>query len=271
MRNLKRENVEMNRRAIVVITSILIFLLASLAFAQSSPDQNPPDQNPPSQPVPPPPVPAPAPVPVPTVQVFGGYSLLHESLNNLNGTDLDADLHIYPKTFSPRTNFNGWNAEAQYNFSRWIGGVFDASGYTGEPFAGTGGVSGVPKMNSYTFLAGPVVSYRGYKRATPYIHALFGWNRTNLSASTLTGVPSPVSNVAETYTDFTESFGGGLDYKLTRRVAFRVGELDWFRTTLNLNSFYASAFANTFIRGFETKEGNIRFSTGIVVNFSPGK
>jgi opacity protein-like surface antigen len=266
MRNLKRENVEMNRCAIVVITSILIFLLASLAVAQSSPDQNPD-----AQPAPPAPVPAPAPVPVPKVQVFGGYSLLHESLGNLNGTDLDVDLHIYPKTFSPRTNFNGWNAEAQYNFSRWIGGVVDVSGYTGEPFAGTGGVSGVPKMSSYTFLAGPVVSYRRYKRATPYIHALFGWNRANLSASTLIGVPSPVSNVAETYTDFTMAFGGGLDYKLTRRIAFRVGELDWFRTTLNLNSLYGSAFQNTFIQGFETKEGNIRFSTGIVVNFSPGR
>ncbi len=265
MRNLKR-TMAMIRSAFAAI--VLIFLIASAAFSQSSPAQNPPDQAPPPEPA----APAP-PVVVPKVQVFGGYTFVYEGLGNLNATSLDSDLNLYPRILIPQTNFNGWSAEGQYNVSPWVGIVADFSGTTSKPFTGAPGVTGIPTGSSYSILFGPVVSYRKEKHITPFIHALFGWNRTSLSAGTLTSstpigtTPFPVASAGVTFTDFAMAFGGGFDYKISRRFAWRPVQLEWYRTSLNLNSFYGTAFNSTLVVGFESKEKNLRFSTGVVVNF----
>ncbi len=240
MRNLKGENVRMIRFASARIT--LIFLIGSFAFAQNS---------------------------TPKVEVFGGYSLLHADSGGLNGTIVDLDLHQFPNTFGVRSNYNGWNAEAQYNFSPWVGLVADFDGYYGSPLTvqSPSRVSGLPNGNSYAVLVGPVISYRAKKKITPFIHALFGWERTSLSASTLTGTSPPVSSFGTTYYDFVIAPGGGVDYKLSRHFALRLGQLDWYHTSKNLNSFYGSAFGIGLFQGLSTHERNLRFSTGVVLNF----
>jgi len=70
----------------------------------------------------------------PKVQVFGGFSLLHQQTGQLNGTNLDVFLHEPGGTFKPENNFEGWNAEVQYNADRWIGIVADFDGRYGTPF-----------------------------------------------------------------------------------------------------------------------------------------
>ncbi len=283
-----------------VATIILIFFLNTAGFSQSSQAQAPQTQAPqtqdpqaqgsPSQdssaqntqtpssqaqasaPQEPEPEPTPAPVVVPTVQVFGGYTFTYMGLRNLNATSLDVDLNIYPRTLIPQTNFNGWSAEGQYNFSRLVGAVIDFGGTTSRPFLGGTGVTGVPTGSWYSIMAGPVVSYRKEKKVTPYVHALFGWNRTSLSAGTLgpasaIGTQFPVASVGATFTDFAMAAGGGLDYKLSSRISLRPMQLEWYRTSLNLNAFYGTAFNQTQVRGFESKQRNLRFSTGVVVNF----
>jgi opacity protein-like surface antigen len=269
MRNLKR-TMAMNRSALsgIVLIFLMCCLMSSAAFSQSSPTQNPPDQAPPPEPA----APAP-PVVVPKVQVFGGYAFIYEGLGYLNATFLDTDLNLYPRKLIPQQDFNGWNAEGQYNISPWVGVVGDVSGTITPPFIAGTGVSGVPTGSSYSIMAGPVVSYRKIKNLTPFVHALFGWNRTSLSAATPTSstpigtTPFPVSSVGTTFTDFAMAFGGGLDYKVTPRFSLRPVQLDWYRTSLNFNSFYGTAFNNTLVQGFETKQKNLRVSTGVVVNF----
>ena len=219
----------------------LMFLTGSLAFAQDS---------------------------TPKVQVFGGYSFMRTGTGGLSASTLDVDLHQYPNTFGIGSNFNGWSAEAQYNFDRWIGIVADIGGEYGTPFtAKAQGVSGLPTMTEYAFLAGPVVSYRTKSRFTPYVHALFGWDRASLAASTITGTSSPVTSSASTYTSFATVFGGGVDYKLSRRFALRLAQVDYFRTTLDLNSLYGNAFGAGRFQSLPTHENNIRVSTGIVLQF----
>ena len=254
---------------IAVATVIFVVLVGSCAVGQSAPTQGAPDQ------APPPPEPA-APAPtlvVPKVQVFGGYAFIYAGLGNLNATFLDTDLNLYPRTLIPQQDFNGWNAEAQYNVSSWVGIAGDVTGTVTEPFIAGTGVTGVPTGSSYSVMAGPVVSYRKIKNITPFVHALFGWNRTSLSAGTLTSsrtistTPFPVSSVGETFTDFAMAFGAGLDYKIYRRFSLRPVQVDWYRTSLNFNSFYGNAFNNTLVKGFETKQRNLRVSTGVVLNF----
>jgi len=259
----------MIRIAVAIIgIVVLVVFTGPCAIAQAAADQAPADQAP---------TPEPAtlalPVVVPMVQVFGGYSFIYEGLRNLNATFLDTDLNLYPRTLIPQTNFNGWNAEGQYNVNPWVGAVVDFSGTTTMPFIAGTGVTGVPTGSSYSIMAGPAVSYRKLKKITPFIHALFGWNRTSLSAGTLKSstpigtTPFPVSSVGATFTDFALAFGAGVDYKISRRFSLRAVQVDWYRTSLNLNSFYGTAFNNTLVQGFENKERNLRVSTGVVVNF----
>jgi opacity protein-like surface antigen len=240
MRNLKRENVEMIRSAIATIT--FIFVICSLALAQES---------------------------TPKVQVFGGYSLLHEDSGGLTGFLLDVNLRQFPNTFDVRSNFNGWNAEGQYNFDHWVGVAVDFSGFYGSPMTvrSPSTVSGLPNGSSYSILAGPVISCRARKKITPFAHALFGWQRTSLSATTFTGTSTPLSSSSTAFNDFTMALGGGVDYKIYRRLDLRLVQLDWYHTSLNLNSFYGNVFNTSLFQGLATREKNLRLSTGIVLKF----
>jgi opacity protein-like surface antigen len=222
----------------------LIVLIGSLAFAQNA---------------------------TPKVQVFGGYSLLHLDHGGLTGALLGVDLQQPSNPFAVRNYFlDGWNAEAQYNASRWVGIAADFGGRSGTPITASRDrtLAGLPKETAYSFLAGPVISYRTKSRMTPFGHALFGWDRTSLGASTITGsVTSPISVAATNYTDFAIALGGGVDYRVARRVSLRLGQLDRYHTSLNLNKFYTNAFGGTLLQGLRTHQVNYRFSAGIVLRF----
>jgi opacity protein-like surface antigen len=222
-------------------TICLVVLAASVAFAQDA---------------------------TPKVQVFGGYSFMRIGTGSLNDSVLDVNLNQYPNALGIGRNFNGWSAEGQYNINRWIGVVADFGGEYGTPFtARTKGISGLPNMTQYSYLAGPVISYRAKARITPYIHALFGWDRASMAGSTITGGKSPVTSSASTYTSFATVFGGGVDYKVSRRFALRLAQVDYFRTTLDLNSLYGNAYGPGLFQGLPTHEVNIRVSTGITLGF----
>jgi opacity protein-like surface antigen len=203
----------------------------------------------------------------PKVQIFGGYSLVHAGKGGLTGAAADSAMGAPSGTFGVASNFNGWNVEAQYNVTRWLGVVGDFGGRYGTPIVASSasGVSGLPSLTAYSLLFGPVLSYKTKARMTPFVHALFGWDRASLSGSALSGLPS--SSAATTYTDFAMAFGGGLDYKLSRHLAVRVGQLDYLYTGHDLNSLYGSAFGPGRFQGLASHENNLRFSTGIVVRF----
>ncbi|MGO9539252.1 MAG: outer membrane beta-barrel protein [Terriglobales bacterium] len=223
-----------------VTTIILTVLIASSAFAQDS---------------------------TPKVQVFGGFALLHTPTGGLTDTTLDINLHQTSDAFGVATNFNGWNAEVQYNADRWIGVAADFGGRNGSPITGATGISGIPSGNGYTFLAGPVISYRTKSRITPFAHILAGFDRISLNAGTITGPSAPVPVAATTYDDFAVALGGGLDYRIVRHFAVRLGQFDYYHTTLNLNKFYASAFGVSSFQGLAVHQGNVRVSAGAVLQF----
>jgi opacity protein-like surface antigen len=227
---------------LAVATIALITLLATFACAQDSP---------------------------PKVQVFGGYSLLHADNGRLTGQVLNVDLLQHNGPFAIASNFTGWNAQAQYNANRWVGVVADFGGRYGSPIISASNLSlgGLPKGTGYSFLVGPVLSYRNKSKFTPFVHVLFGYDRVSLSASTITGGTSPIPTTATTYTDAAVALGGGLDFKVTGHIAVRLGQLDDFYTTHNLNRFYDNTFDTTTIYGLATHERNLRVSSGIVVRF----
>ncbi|MFZ0287978.1 MAG: outer membrane beta-barrel protein [Candidatus Sulfotelmatobacter sp.] len=227
---------------LAVATIALTTLIGSFAFAQDS---------------------------TPKVQVFGGYSLVNVDNGGLTGTIMDVNLRQRNGPFSTASTFNGWNAEAQFNANRWVGIVADFGGRYGTPITASSGVklSGLPNGTGYSFLVGPVLSYRTKSRMTLFVHALFGLDRASLSASTISGGTSPVSSSATSYTDFAVALGGGLDYRVSRHFALRLAQLDDLETTHNLNKFYGSAFGTGLFYGLATHERNLRFSAGVALRF----
>jgi opacity protein-like surface antigen len=222
--------------------AICIFLTGSFAFAQDD---------------------------IPKIQVFGGYSLLHEDTAGLTPSTIEFVLRQPARAINVTTLFNGWSAEAQYNADRWFGVAVDVSGQNGAPFTASSGsgITDLPKGSRYSFLGGPVLTYRTKSKLTPFAHALFGWERDSLSATTVGGTSPPFAVNASTYTDFTMALGGGADYKLSHRFSLRLGQLEWFHTSLNFNKFYGSAFDSDQFQGFRTRQRNLRFSSGVVVRF----
>ncbi|MFZ0136245.1 MAG: hypothetical protein WAK89_04250 [Candidatus Sulfotelmatobacter sp.] len=222
-------------------TFILTVLIGSFAFAQDS---------------------------TPKVQVFGGYSLVHEDTGGLSLLTVNQVVPHSMGSFAVNYDFSGWNAEGQYNANRWVGVAVDFSGRYGMPItSSTSGVSGLPKSTGYSVLAGPVVSYRTKLRFTPFVHALVGWDRTSLGASTLTGVSPPASYAAITSNDFAFALGGGVDFKVFRLFSVRLGQLDYFHTSVNSNKLYGADFNSVLFEGYPTHQVNFRYSAGVVAQF----
>jgi len=206
---------------------------------------------------------------MPRVQVFGGFSILLEDTRGLSDTQVNLSLHNPTSAYGIRSNFNGWNAGAQYNWNRWVSFAVDFSGYSGVPFTATtpSGTAGLPTQSRDSFLVGAVGSYRNKTKFTPYAHALFGLERAHLNASTPAGSVPPFTTVDTTFDDFAAVLGGGVDYRVARRISLRLAQLDWYHTTLNTNKFFGEAFDSRQFQVPPTHQKNVRFSTGIVVNF----
>jgi opacity protein-like surface antigen len=223
----------------ISVTAVLVALLvfSSIAFAQKD---------------------------VPKLEVFGGYSLFHADTQGVTGSTLDSFFGGTAGTFGIGNSFSGWNAEAQYNLNRWLGTVADFSGNYGTPVTASSasGITGLPGSQSYSFLFGPVVSYRTSK-FTSFAHALFGVNRLNTDATTAGGVLSP----AITDSAFAMGLGGGADVRLTRSISLRLGQLDYLYTRHDPFVLANSLFGSDQLAGVANHQNNLRFSSGIVFNF----
>ena len=203
----------------------------------------------------------------PKLQVFGGYSLMHFDTGGLSGSDLDSAFGATPGTFSLKNNFSGWNAELQYNASSWLGAVADMSGNYGTPISmvsGTG-LPGAPSTQSYSFLFGPVVQ-PSVGKLRPFVHALFGVNRLSTDASAANNFfGSAPLNVTDTA--FAMALGGGVDYKLSKGFALRLGQLDYLYTKHDPVAYASSFYGSDALAGTADHQNNLRFSAGVVFGF----
>jgi len=129
----------------------------------------------------------------PKVEVFGGYSWAGG-------------------------NFHGWNTSVTGNLSKSFGLTADFSGHYGSEVDGPILVN----EDAHSFHFGPRFSHRG-KRLTPFAYTLFGLTRFHERA-TISG-----QRLSDADTGFSSVLGGGLDVKVSDRVAIRAFQLDYFR------------------------------------------
>jgi hypothetical protein len=116
-----------------------------------------------------------------SVDASVGYSYFHEG----SGVDL---------------NMNGISGSIAYNPIPFMGIVGDFGAYHASP----AGVS----VNTYTFLFGPRINFKNPTRVTPFAQFLVGGTH-----GTAAGAPS--------VTDFSYSFGGGVDLPVLPHLALR--------------------------------------------------
>lgn len=175
--------------------------------------------------------------------VFFGYSYARTDLTPPTPVPDQGSLAM------PAANVNGWNGSLEGNIFPHVGIVVDISGHYGTwDFTQSCGfipVCTLPpqgRLNASinNVLFGPRLSV-SVGKFTPFAHALLGVSRFSGNQQLL--------NFGKTQTGFANSFGGGLDYKLLRGIAWRL-QTDWIRN-----------------RFFNNTHTNFRLSTGPVLRF----
>jgi opacity protein-like surface antigen len=123
-------------------------------------------------------------------------------------------VRINPGGGASGSNCQGAAGTAALNLNSYLGVVGDFGGCK---------VTGLPSGTSskeISYLFGPRLSYHSYGRFTPYVQALFG----GVHAS------AEVSNVYASDNSYGITIGGGADFALTKHVAFRAVQFEYFRT-----------------------------------------
>ena len=167
-------------------------------------------------------------------------------------------VHFYSQNVVPSLNLNGGSAQFAYNINRWFSPVLDAGAVTNNSFGGLN-----INNTQLFFMGGPRFSLRR-KRFRPYIQAVFGGVYYTAS-SPISGfvtqgptfLPLPVDNqvtarLGVSQTKFAMAIGGGFDVRLTRRIFFRPGSVDYYYTRIG-----------DFRGPGDNSQNNIRFTAGL--------
>lgn len=165
--------------------------------------------------------------------------------------------------FIPSFNANGGSGQFVYNFTRWIGAAVDIGAVNRGTFLNTTSSFDTTVLN---FVAGPRFTLHNHSRFQPFGQVLFG----GAYATTSTSIPVVISGdsvvppgfnavpgnpttarIGFSNTGFAMLAGGGLDIRLSKRVAFRPIGVD----------YYLMRFPSAFT-GNTSNRNNFRYSAG---------
>lgn len=182
-------------------------------------------------------------------EIFAGYSF-----ESIDTGIRSADLTGTTTTLDNRFKVNGVNLSAASYFTKRFGVAADFSAHFNSRDDTFGTTSAQSKFSLYNITGGPQFRFPGTSKFTPFAHALAGVARRNLT-ETLTG---STTSSTDKNTSFTMNFGGGVDYSLSKRFAWRVFQFDYNPIFLRSRILNSTTFPNRTLNGF-------RFSTGIVI------
>ncbi|MGA8222607.1 MAG: outer membrane beta-barrel protein [Candidatus Acidiferrales bacterium] len=138
------------------------------------------------------------------------------------------------------TNYNGFNAGGDFNFTDWLGLALAVDG--------TYNTSQGVQTSIYTYQAGPRIYPVRHHKLSPYVLGLIGVGTFHFPTT-----------VAPTETKLSFEIGGGAEYTVWKSVALR-GELDYQWTQfLHGESVIATLPANN--------QNNLKASVGVVFRF----
>jgi opacity protein-like surface antigen len=185
-------------------------------------------------------------------EFFAGYSF--ESVNSgVNSSDV-LGTGVTQTSLDNRFNLNGFNISGAAYFTKHLGivGDFSAHFHKRTDFFDT--VESRSKFTLYNITVGPQYKFSGSSRFTPFTHALFGIAHRNLTET----FPDGTNDFTDGTTSFAMNLGGGVDYKLSSRVAVRLFQFDYNPIFLRSRTINSIAFPSRTLNG-------VRISAGIVI------
>ena len=139
-------------------------------------------------------------------------------------------------------SLNGGNVWAAFNFKRSLGIVAELASQHASDVAGTSA-----DLTLTSYLAGPRYRWTGSRHFTPFAQLLVGGAHAS-------GMLAPGSSgLAGSANAFAMIAGSGLDIGLTRHIAVRALEADYYLTRFN--------------NGVNDRQNNLRLAAGIVIRF----
>jgi opacity protein-like surface antigen len=186
---------------------------------------------------------------------------------SINGIPVTGGLTAGGTVVTPnrkRADSLGWNSAMSFYFTPRFGLTGDVSGtwrrenqtYLGAPYRA--------QLDIYNFLAGPQVRFINTTRWTPFARAMAGvaYSRNRYGAQSAT--PSIGQTFDDSSTDFALGLGGGIDYRISDRVSYRILQGDYNPIFRRDRTITTSNGTTIQING--KTENNLRFSTGIVLH-----
>ena len=182
-------------------------------------------------------------------EFFAGYSF--ESVNTgVSSSDLTATTTSLDNRFKA----NGLNLSAADYFTKRLGVAADFSANFNSRTDTFGTTVGQSKFSLYNVTGGPQLRFPSGGKMTPFAHALVGLARRNLTETFTDGT----TNFTDHNNSFAMNLGGGVDYQLSNRFAWRVAQFDYNPIFLRSRTLNSMTFPSRTLNGF-------RFSTGIVI------
>jgi opacity protein-like surface antigen len=183
-------------------------------------------------------------------EFFAGYSF-----ESVDTGIRSSDFISTTTSLDNRFKVNGLNASAAGYFTKRFGVAAEFSAHFNTRADNIGASASTSKFSLYNITGGPQFRFPNTSRLTPFVHAMAGIARRNLS-ETLTG--GGTTTFTDNNTSFAMNFGGGADYKLSDRFSWRVAQFDYNPIFLRSRTFNSVTFSDRTLNGF-------RFSTGIVI------
>lgn len=181
-------------------------------------------------------------------ELFAGYS--YESVDTgISSTDLGTTTSL-----DNRFKLNGFHLSAADYFTKRFGVAADFSAHFDNRSDVVGTTATRSKFSLYNISGGPQFKFENSSRLTLFAHVLAGVARRNLTETLADGTSFPTDHS----TSFAMNFGGGLDYKLNGRFAWRIFQFDYNPIFLRSRTLNSTTFPGQTLNGF-------RFSTGIVI------
>ena len=134
---------------------------------------------------------------------------------------------------SLRYGLTGFGLYGDFRYSRWVqfeaeGRMLDFNKNEVVPNPLPAGIYYVNEVGEKTLMVGPRIPITHYKALTPYGKALFGIGRTSIN--------SDIYSVHNSFYSFAMAYGGGVDWKLTKKVNVRLFDFEYQNWNMNVNN-----------------------------------